>query len=213
MLQEAALTDQDRATLSLDFSILRFLLKYCLQVNNVCFQAEFPGSIYYDWPINPMIRQTCSTQGLLTFTRAKNSLKDPVNGKRQQTLIHRFNIMSKATPTEINLNQRTRTLSVSFNDGNVFEMSCEYLRVHSPSAEVQGHGPGQEVLQVGKENVNITAIEPVGNYAIKPTFDDGHDSGIFSWDTLYVLGKNQQENWQIYLDRLTQAGHERKLDA
>lgn len=92
-------------------------------------------------------------------------------------------------------------------------MSCEYLRVHSPSAEVQGHGPGQEVLQVGKENVNINSIEPVGNYAIKPVFDDGHDSGIFSWDTLYVLGVNQQENWKRYLENLEEAGIERNLNA
>ena len=121
--------------------------------------------------------------------------------------------MSKYTPTEINLNRRTRTLTVSFDDGSAFDMSCEYLRVHSPSAEVQGHGPGQEVLQIGKEMVNIDAIEPMGNYAIKPSFDDGHNTGIFSWETLYVLGKNQNENWQRYLDRLKEAGHERKLDA
>lgn len=120
--------------------------------------------------------------------------------------------MSDRTPTEINLNRRTRILTVSF-DEETFEMSCEYLRVHSPSAEVQGHGPGQEVLQTGKENVNIDSIEPVGNYAIKPVFSDGHDSGIFSWDTLYVLGKNQQENWKNYLIKLDQAGIQRKLDA
>ena len=120
--------------------------------------------------------------------------------------------MSKNVPTEINLNRRTRVLTVSF-DEEVFELSCEYLRVYSPSAEVQGHGPGQEVLQVGKEAVNIDAIEPMGNYAIKPVFDDGHDSGIFSWDTLYELGKNQTENWQRYLDRLAQAGKTRSLDS
>ncbi|NKB77432.1 MAG: DUF971 domain-containing protein [Gammaproteobacteria bacterium] len=121
--------------------------------------------------------------------------------------------MSKHTPTEINLNRRTRLLTVSFDDGRSFDMTCEYLRVHSPSAEVQGHGPGQEVLQVGKEFVNIDAIEPVGNYAIKPGFDDGHNSGIFSWDTLYTLGINQQENWDRYMTRLKEAGHERKMDA
>ncbi len=120
--------------------------------------------------------------------------------------------MSKNVPTEINLNRRTRVLTVSF-DEEVFELSCEYLRVYSPSAEVQGHGPGQEVLQVGKEAVNIDAIEPMGNYAIKPVFDDGHASGIFSWDTLYELGKNQTENWQCYLDRLAQAGKTRSLDS
>ena len=121
--------------------------------------------------------------------------------------------MSKPIPTEINLNQKLRTLKVTFDDGQSFEMSCEYLRVHSPSAEVQGHGPGQETLQLGKENVNIDAIEPVGNYAIKPRFSDGHDSGIFSWETLYVLGVNQDQNWAIYLDKLEKAGHARKLDS
>ena len=120
--------------------------------------------------------------------------------------------MSEHTPTEINLNRRTRMLTVSFGD-ETFAMSCEYLRVHSPSAEVQGHGPGQDVLQVGKEDVNIDNIEPVGNYAIKPVFDDGHDTGIFSWDTLYRLGKCQDENWQRYLNRLNEAGKPRKLDA
>lgn len=120
--------------------------------------------------------------------------------------------MSRHVPTEINLNRRTRILTISFDDER-FDMTCEYLRVHSPSAEVQGHGPGQDVLQVGKESVNITAIEPMGNYAIKPVFDDGHDSGIFSWDTLYALGKNQKENWNRYLARLEEAGYERKLDS
>lgn len=121
--------------------------------------------------------------------------------------------MSDHTPTEINLNRKIRSLKVTFDDGEAFEMSCEYLRVHSPSAEVQGHGPGQEVLQLNKENVNIDNIEAVGNYAIKPSFDDGHDTGIYSWDTLYILGINQQENWARYLDKLKQAGHQRKLDA
>lgn len=121
--------------------------------------------------------------------------------------------MSKPNPTEINLNQKSRLLTVSFDDGVSFEMSCEYLRVHSPSAEVQGHGPGQETLQTGKETVNIENIEAVGNYAIKPFFDDGHNSGIFSWETLYVLGKNQEINWQSYLQKLEAAGYTRKMDA
>ncbi|WP_423910848.1 gamma-butyrobetaine hydroxylase-like domain-containing protein [Candidatus Spongiihabitans sp.] len=121
-------------------------------------------------------------------------------------------MMSKHVPTEINLNRRTRILTVTFDDES-FDLSCEYLRVHSPSAEVKGHGPGQEVLQIGKEHVNIDAIEPVGNYAIKPVFDDGHDTGIFSWETLYELGKHQAENWAIYTQRLDAAGHSRKLDA
>lgn len=120
--------------------------------------------------------------------------------------------MSKHVPTEINLNRRTRTLTLSFGEEK-FELSCEYLRVYSPSAEVLGHGPGQEVLQTGKENVNINAIEPMGNYAIKPVFDDGHDSGIYSWDTLYALAINQQDNWQRYLDRLEKAGKSRSLNS
>ncbi|WP_424947361.1 gamma-butyrobetaine hydroxylase-like domain-containing protein [Candidatus Spongiihabitans sp.] len=120
--------------------------------------------------------------------------------------------MSKHVPTEINLNRRARILTVTFDDES-FDLSCEYLRVHSPSAEVKGHGPGQEVLQIGKERVNIDAIEPIGNYAIKPVFDDGHNTGIFSWETLYQLGKHQAENWAIYMQRLDEAGHSRKLDA
>lgn len=121
--------------------------------------------------------------------------------------------MSKYTPTEINLNRKERMLTVSFDNGEAFAMSCEYLRVHSPSAEVQGHGPGQGVLQIGKEAVNIQQIEPVGNYAIKPVFDDGHESGIYSWDTLYTLGKNQAQNWRDYLAQLQQTGHQRKADS
>ncbi len=120
--------------------------------------------------------------------------------------------MSAHRPIEIKLNQKTRAITVSFEGGEVFEMSCEYLRVHSPSAEVRGHGPGQGVLQVGKEAVNIERLEAVGNYAVKPVFDDGHDSGIYSWDTLYALGKNQTENWRHYLAQLRQAGHARSVD-
>ena len=116
----------------------------------------------------------------------------------------------KPIPTEINLHQKDRQLVISFDDGETFTMSAEYLRVNSPSAEVQGHGPGQGVLQVGKENVNIVGIEPVGNYAILLRFDDGHDTGIYAWDTLYDLGKNQEANWQRYLEQLKAAGHTRK---
>jgi DUF971 family protein len=118
--------------------------------------------------------------------------------------------MSKHIPTEITLHKSKRTLELAFEDGQRFELPCEYLRVYSPSAEVQGHGPGQEVLQVGKEEVNIERIEQVGSYAIQPSFDDGHDSGIYAWDTLYDLGVNYEQNWQNYLDRLKAAGHERK---
>ena len=109
-------------------------------------------------------------------------------------------------PTEVNLHQKSRTLEIKFDDGAQFEMSCEYLRVHSPSAEVQGHGPGEGVLQVDKEGVNIKSIEPVGNYAIQFYFDDDHNTGIYSWETLYKLGANKDKNWQEYLDRLKEAG-------
>ena len=121
--------------------------------------------------------------------------------------------MNKHLPTEITLHKKTRELEITFNDGQRFTLPCEYLRVYSPSAEVQGHGPGQEVLQVGKEEVNIETIEQVGSYAIQPTFDDGHNTGIYSWDTLYDLGVNYLEYWQKYLDRLAKAGHQRKAAA
>ena len=114
--------------------------------------------------------------------------------------------MSTPRPTEIKLHQKSRRLEIAFDDGSRFDLSCEYLRCFSPSAEVRGHGPGQETLQVGKENVNITAIEPVGTYAICPRFDDGHDTGIFSWDYLHDLGQNYEANWKGYLARLAAAG-------
>lgn len=120
---------------------------------------------------------------------------------------------STAKPTDIKLHQKSRILEVTFDDGRHFELPCEYLRVYSPSAEVQGHGPGQETLQVGKENVNIDAIEPVGTYAVAFRFDDGHDTGIYSWDTLYELGENKPEYWAGYLRRLGEAGHLRKPQA
>lgn len=109
-------------------------------------------------------------------------------------------------PTEINLQKASKTLTVKFDDGKEFEMSCEYLRVHSPSAEVQGHGPGEGVLQVDKEDVGITHIEQVGNYAIQIYFDDDHSTGIYSWETLYRLGANKEKNWQDYLERMKAAG-------
>lgn len=118
--------------------------------------------------------------------------------------------MSKHIPTEITLHKAKRMLELAFEDGQRFELPCEYLRVYSPSAEVQGHGPGQEVLQLGKEEVNIEKIEQVGTYAIQPSFDDGHHSGIYSWETLYDLGVNYEQNWQNYLKRLQEAGHQRK---
>ena len=115
-------------------------------------------------------------------------------------------------PTEIKLHQKSREMELSFADGSNFRLSYEFLRVHSPSAEVRGHGPGQEVLQTGKRNVEITALEPVGNYAVLPFFSDGHDTGIFSWDLLYSLCKNHDELWAEYLARLDAAGANRDVD-
>lgn len=112
-------------------------------------------------------------------------------------------------PTEINLHQVSRQLDIAFDDGRTFTLPVEYLRVFSPSAEVRGHGPGQEVLQAGKSQVNITAIEPVGMYAVKLVFSDGHDTGIYSWDYLYDLGAKHDSNWKSYLARLAAAGKSR----
>ncbi|TAM44468.1 MAG: DUF971 domain-containing protein [Gammaproteobacteria bacterium] len=117
---------------------------------------------------------------------------------------------TKVRPTDIKLHQKSRMLEVAFDDGSHFNLPCEYLRVYSPSAEVRGHGPGQEVLQVGKENVNIANIEPVGSYAVCLHFDDGHNTGIYSWDWLHHLGTEQARLWKEYLDRLAQAGVTRK---
>jgi len=113
-------------------------------------------------------------------------------------------------PTEINLHQQSRTLELAYEDGTRHQLPCEYLRVYSPSAEVRGHGPGQEVLQFDKEDVNITAINPMGNYAIQLVFDDGHDSGIFDWNLLYEMGVDYEKNWADYLRRLDEVGYKRK---
>jgi len=115
-------------------------------------------------------------------------------------------------PTSIDFHKKSRELEIQFDTGETFSFSTEFLRVYSPSAEVRGHGPGEEKLQIGKENVNIDDIEPVGNYAIKLIFSDKHDSGIYSWDLLYDYGKNQESMWQTYLDNLKKAGHERKVN-
>jgi DUF971 family protein len=116
---------------------------------------------------------------------------------------------SKHTPTEIKLHQVSRVLEISFEDGRMFKLPYEFLRVHSPSAEVRGHGPGQETLQTGKQNVEITGVEPVGNYAVQLAFSDGHNTGIYSWDLLYDYGLRQQAMWNDYLQRLKQAGASR----
>ena len=116
-------------------------------------------------------------------------------------------------PSEITLHKKSRVLELGFEDGTRYQLPAEYLRVYSPSAEVRGHGPGQETLQTGKRNVEITDLEGVGNYAVKPTFSDGHDSGIYSWDLLYDLGVNQEALWTDYLARLEKAGASRDIDS
>jgi len=115
-------------------------------------------------------------------------------------------------PTEIVLHQKSRMLEIAFSDGKRFRLPCEFLRVYSPSAEVRGHGPGQEVLQVGKKDVEITELEPVGAYAVRPVFSDGHDTGIYSWDYLYTLGVNQDEMWRRYVERIDEAGASRERE-
>lgn len=117
--------------------------------------------------------------------------------------------MPDPVPTEIKLKSRSRVLRVAFDDGVDFELPFEYLRVHSPSAEVKGHGPGQEVLVLGKENVGIRAVEQVGQYAVKLVFDDGHDTGLYSWKYLYELGRDRAHNWARYLERKHQAAQPR----
>jgi DUF971 family protein len=112
-------------------------------------------------------------------------------------------------PTEIKLHQKSRVMEIVFSDGRSFRLPYEFLRVHSPSAEVRGHGPGQEVLQVGKRAVDIRSVEPVGSYAVQPVFSDGHSTGIYSWDYLYELGSRQEELWSKYLEKLGQAGASR----
>ncbi|HJS39465.1 MAG TPA: DUF971 domain-containing protein [Burkholderiales bacterium] len=113
------------------------------------------------------------------------------------------------TPTEIRLHQKSRVLEIAFDDGRQFRLPYEYLRVFSPSAEVRGHGPGQEVLQTGKRDIEIRGVEPVGSYAIQPTFSDGHATGIYSWDYLYELGVEQEARWASYLKQLEAAGQSR----
>ena len=113
------------------------------------------------------------------------------------------------TPRSLVVHGQSRVLEVVFSDGAEFRIPFELMRIYSPSAEVQGHGPGQEVLQTGKRNVDLAALEPVGNYAVQPTFSDGHDTGIFSWDFLYFLGSQQAQLWADYERRLREAGVER----
>lgn len=113
-------------------------------------------------------------------------------------------------PTEITLHKASRVLEIAFDSGERFRLPAELLRVYSPSAEVRGHGPGQETLQVGKRHVEITGVEAVGHYAIRPTFSDGHDTGIFSWDLLYDIGRHEDDLWTTYLEKLNAAGASRE---
>jgi len=119
---------------------------------------------------------------------------------------------NNARPISINLHKKSRTLELGYEGGQSYTLSCEYLRVYSPSAEVKGHGPGQEVLQTGKMKVGIESIKPVGHYALQLIFDDGHDTGLYAWDYLYDLCINQENLWQDYLDRMAQAGASRDPD-
>ncbi|MEH6589199.1 MAG: DUF971 domain-containing protein [Halioglobus sp.] len=119
---------------------------------------------------------------------------------------------TEVKPTDIALRTRSRQLELQYEGEPAYSLSCEYLRVYSPSAEVKGHGPGQEVLQTGKMNVAITAIKPVGNYALQLVFDDGHDTGLYSWSYFRELCVNQDSRWQDYLDRITAAGATRDPD-
>ncbi len=123
--------------------------------------------------------------------------------------------LTKNTPLPTNFvaHQQSRKLEVAFDTDEVFFFPYEFLRVHSPSAEVRGHGVGQEVLQTGKQDVSIVSLDPVGNYAVQPMFDDGHSSGIFSWDYLYELGQNQEDLWKAYLVKLDEAGASRGFNA
>lgn len=116
-------------------------------------------------------------------------------------------------PTNITYHQASRILCLEFDDGKKFDLSCEFLRVFTPSAEARGHGPGQEVLQTGKKEVFIERIEPVGNYAICPVFSDGHDSGIFSWDMLYEFGVHRDELWAAYIEKVKESGASREPSA
>jgi DUF971 family protein len=113
-------------------------------------------------------------------------------------------------PTDVRLHQHSRTLELQYSEEEKYSLSCEYLRVFSPSAEVRGHGPGQEVLQTGKKHVAITRVIPVGQYALQFVYSDGHDSGIYSWDYLYWLATHFDENWQQYIDQLEEAGASRE---
>lgn len=115
-------------------------------------------------------------------------------------------------PTELKLHRKSGILDITFNDGKAFSFSCEFLRVYSPSAEVRGHGPGEEIIQTGKKDVTIIHMEPVGRYAIRLDFSDGHNTGLYSWDLLYNYGLQQETMWQRYLQRLEESGGKREAE-
>ncbi len=117
---------------------------------------------------------------------------------------------SNLCPLTISLHKQSKVLEIVYDDGVIFELPCEYLRVFSPSAEVKGHGPGQDVLQIGKENINISEVQPVGNYAVRLVFDDGHETGLYTWNYLYELGQNQENYWKEYLYKLNESGYVRQ---
>tara|TARA_B100001123_G_C14751667_1_gene805158 strand:+ start:135 stop:503 length:369 start_codon:yes stop_codon:yes gene_type:complete len=117
---------------------------------------------------------------------------------------------SNLYPLTISLHKQSKILEIVYDDGVIFELPCEYLRVFSPSAEVKGHGPGQDVLQIGKENINISEVQPVGNYAVRLVFDDGHETGLYTWNYLYELGQNQENYWKEYLYKLHESGYVRQ---
>jgi len=117
---------------------------------------------------------------------------------------------SNLYPITISLHKQSKVLEIAYDDGVIFELPCEYLRVFSPSAEVKGHGTGQEVLQIGKENINISEVQPIGNYAVRLVFDDGHETGLYTWNYLYELGQNQENYWKEYLHKLNESGYVRK---
>jgi DUF971 family protein len=119
-------------------------------------------------------------------------------------------VLDAPVPTKITQHQKSRMLEIEYSDGKRFELPYEFLRVYSPSAEVRGHGPGQEVLQTGKKDVDILSLEQVGNYAVQPHFSDGHATGIYSWDYLYEIGTNRESMWRSYLERLKAAGSRRE---
>jgi DUF971 family protein len=139
--------------------------------------------------------------------RALDGRRRVINSEKGNSMTGSKQSAPAPQPTALTVHSKSRVLEVAFDDGASFSLPFELLRVYSPSAEVRGHGQGQEVLQVGKREVGITGLEPVGNYAVQPSFSDGHNSGLYTWDYLYSLGATQSERWRQYMDRLHAAGY------